>query len=407
MATRSSRSRATLRVARGQRGRDGGPLVRWASLVGTRPAGHTHGTWRWPDRTRSTLSWRSREITSPAVHAKIHAWASRITVFPIPPALSGSGSLRLGGLLTSTSGTGAISPARPTFRRSSGGLTMCSTLRTPAGFGTSTLLAGTGVQRSFLLPGSRRAGSLARTSRSRRSGVTSTRRTGASTLRVTRRRISPSTTFAGRQAKATRSSGTTSSSTRSTPPRSRAACSTTAAVRDELARLRETGAQDRLHRHRAPAARDDRARARGRRLRHPSGDLEPARALGRVGARRRSRRRARRDRQGGARQRPPPRARPGHRRACRRDSLSPGRTSSSAARRPSSNSRATCGRSTPSTTAATTTSSRIRRPTGRPAPPSPGTESLDTMRATPLHSRRTMFGNVEYGPSLTYRASGR
>ncbi len=180
-----------------------------------------------------------------------------------------------------------------------------------------------------------------------------------------------------------------------------------AAVRDELARLREQGLRIGFTVTGPAAAGDDRARARGWRLRHRSGDLEPARALGRARALGGARRRARRDRQGGARQRPPPRARPGHGRARCRARLSPGRTSSSAARRPSSSSRATCARSTSSTTGATTTSSRIRRPTGRPEPPSPGTEPLDRTSATPLHSRRTMFGNVEYNPSLTYRASGR
>ena len=82
-----------------------------------------------------------------------------------------------------------------------------------------------------------------------------------------------------------------------------------AEVREELARLREEGVRDRLHRHRAAPGRDDRARARGRRLRRRAGDLEPARALGHRRAGRRARGRAGRDRQGGPGQRAPHRAR--------------------------------------------------------------------------------------------------
>ena len=91
-----------------------------------------------------------------------------------------------------------------------------------------------------------------------------------------------------------------------------------AEVREELARLREAGVRDRPHRHRAAPGRDDRARARGRRLRRRAGDLEPARALGHRRAGRRARGRARRDRQGGPGQRAPDRARRRRRPADRR-----------------------------------------------------------------------------------------
>ena len=82
-----------------------------------------------------------------------------------------------------------------------------------------------------------------------------------------------------------------------------------AAVRDELARLREAGVFVGLTVTGPRQADTDRARAGGRRLRRRAGDVEPARALGHRRAGRRPRRRAGRDRQGGAGQRPAHRAR--------------------------------------------------------------------------------------------------
>ena len=82
-----------------------------------------------------------------------------------------------------------------------------------------------------------------------------------------------------------------------------------AAVREELARLREEGVCVGFTATGPRQADDDRARAGGRRLRRRAGDLEPARALGHRRAGRRPRGRAGRDRQGGAGQRPAHRAR--------------------------------------------------------------------------------------------------
>ncbi len=91
-----------------------------------------------------------------------------------------------------------------------------------------------------------------------------------------------------------------------------------AEVREELARLREAGVRIGFTCHRAAPGRDDRACARGRRLRRRAGDLEPARALGHRRAGRRARGRAGRDRQGGPGQRAPDRARRRRRPADRR-----------------------------------------------------------------------------------------
>ena len=77
------------------------------------------------------------------------------------------------------------------------------------------------------------------------------------------------------------------------------------AVLGELAELRATGVRVGLSRQRHEPARDGRARARARRLRRRPGHLEPARALGRAGARRRRGRGPDGLRQGGARQRAP------------------------------------------------------------------------------------------------------
>ena len=93
-------------------------------------------------------------------------------------------------------------------------------------------------------------------------------------------------------------------STRSTRPRSRAACSTTARCSTRWRELRADGVAIGLTATGPRQADTIEPRARGRRLRHGAGDLEPARALGRAGARPRARRRAGRDRQGGAGQRP-------------------------------------------------------------------------------------------------------
>ncbi len=72
----------------------------------------------------------------------------------------------------------------------------------------------------------------------------------------------------------------------------------------ELGKLRRERHGDRVHGDRTAPGRDDRAGARGRRVRRRAGDVEPARAIGRSRAGGGPRRGPGRDRQGGARQRP-------------------------------------------------------------------------------------------------------
>ena len=119
-------------------------------------------------------------------------------------------------------------------------------------------------------------------------------------------------------------SATTSTSTRSTPPRRTAACSRTRRCWARCATCARAGWHRRLGQ-RDRAGRHDRPRRRARMLRRGPGDLEPARARGRAGAAARPRRGPGRDRQGGARQRParPARAPPRARRAAARLGATP------------------------------------------------------------------------------------
>ena len=150
---------------------------------------------------------------------------------------------------------------------------------------------------------------------------------------------------------------------------------------------------DRVHVDRAASGADDRARARGRRLRFRAGDVEPARAFGRPRAGRGSRRGAGRDHQGGARQRQAHRARRraraggggahdrtdrGRARARVRAGAAVGRRRAQRRGHGGRARRATSSResstSAPRCSSASTRSARTPRRTGRSAASSPGTE---------------------------------
>ena len=205
--------------------------------------------------------------------------------------------------------------ARLRRRRDAGARrTPCSTPPGSRASATSTRRARTAVPRSSWPPGSH-AATIAPERRDRRLevGLHLHRRLAGRGRARTRSRTTRWPVLRRQSRESRELLGATSTCTRSTPPRWRAACSTTARARASWRDLRDDGlaiglslSGPRPGRDAAPG--DGLRRRRRAALRLRAGDLEPAGALGRAGAARRARGRHGRHRQGGAGQRAADRA---------------------------------------------------------------------------------------------------
>ena len=194
--------------------------------------------------------------------------------------------------------------ATPTWRRWSARRTPCSTRHTPAACATSTPPAPTARPRRSWPAGSTRAGWVATRSRSARSGATRTPRSWRIDAEVHEVKDLTAATFRRQLAETRELLGDHLRLYQIHSATLESGVLDDREVLDELARLRASGVFIGLTTSGPEQAADDRAGARGRRLRLGAVDLEPARALGGPGAGRRARRRPRRAHQGGARQRP-------------------------------------------------------------------------------------------------------